>query len=366
MSPKHKWAGPWKPPRSPGQTAMWHRRRRALFWRFSVSFGLLAILVIGGMGALGFILTRLAGGDTQTAVLVWVGGCGLAIALPILAVVMAFRTFRGIASPLGDVMAAAEEIAQGDLSVRVPERGAGEFRRLTSAFNRMAAELARADQERRNLTADVAHELRTPIHILQGNLEGLLDGVYEPTPAHLEAMLEETRALARLVDDLLTLALAESGQLALVIEPVEVDDLLADVKTSFSGPAETAGIALEATAEPGLVIQADAGRLDQVLSNLVANALRHTPPGGTIALHAASRNGMVQLRVRDTGAGIAAAELPHIFDRFWRGDRARSHTGGAGAGLGLAIARQLVQSHGGTIEVESELERGTTFTITLP
>jgi two-component system OmpR family sensor kinase/two-component system sensor histidine kinase BaeS len=345
---------------------MWHRRRRALFWRFSMSFGLLALLVIGGMGALGFLIARLSGGNGQTAVLVWVGGCGLAIALPILAIALAVRTFRGIASPLGDVMAAAEEIAQGDLSVRVSERGSGEFRQLTSAFNRMAAELARADQERRNLTADVAHELRTPLHILQGNLEGLMDGVYEATPAHVEAMLDETRALSRLVDDLLTLALAESGQLPLVIEPVQVADLLADVQTSFSGPAEAAGVSLETTTEADLTIQADAGRLDQVLSNLVANALRYTPPGGAITLRAASKERGVQLIVEDTGAGIPAEELAHIFDRFWRGDRSRSHTSGAGAGLGLAIARQLVQAHGGQIEVESEPKHGTTFIITLP
>jgi two-component system OmpR family sensor kinase/two-component system sensor histidine kinase BaeS len=262
-------------------------------------------------------------------------------------------------------MAAAEEIAQGDLTVRVPERGAGEFRQLTSAFNRMAAELARADQERRNLTADVAHELRTPLHILQGNLEGLLDGVYEPTSAHLEAMLDETRALARLVDDLLTLALAESGQLALVREPVQIADLLADVKTSFSGPAETAGVSLETIVEADRTIQADPGRLDQVLSNLVANALRHTPAGGAVTLRAALRERHVELIVEDTGDGISPEALPHIFDRFWRGDRARSHSGGAGAGLGLAIARQLVQAHGGQIEVESELNQGTRFTITL-
>ncbi len=365
MSPKHNWSGPWMPRHRSDQAELWHRRRRALFWRFSVSFGLLALLVIGGMAALGFILARLSGGDGQTAVLVWIGGCGLAIALPLLAIVLAVRTFRGIASPLGDVMAAADEIAQGDLTVRVSERGAGEFRRLTSAFNRMASELARADQERRNLTADVAHELRTPLHILQGNLEGLLDGIYEPTSAHLEAMLDETRALARLVDDLLTLALAESGQLALVLEPVQIADLLADVKTSFSGPAEKAGVSLEALVEADRTIQADPGRLDQVLSNLVANALRHTPAGGAITLRAALQERDVQLIVEDTGDGIPPEALPHIFDRFWRGDRARSHTSGAGVGLGLAIARQLVQAHGGQIEVESELNQGTRFTITL-
>jgi signal transduction histidine kinase len=169
----------------------------------------------------------------------------LALALPILAVVLAIRTFRRVANPLAAIMTAADAVAEGDLSVRVPDfSGRNEFTRLAHSFNNMTEELQRADQQRRNLTADVAHELRTPLHILQGNLEGVLDGVYEPTPDHIEATLDETRLLARLVDDLHTLSLADAGQLPLKMEPVDVADLLADVATSFSGQAEAQGVAL--------------------------------------------------------------------------------------------------------------------------
>ncbi|MBL7065960.1 MAG: HAMP domain-containing histidine kinase [Anaerolineae bacterium] len=356
-----------------------HRKRRIerfLFLRFAGVFGFIALLVLGGMAALAFLLARLFGGGGQTAVLVWVGGCGLSLALPLLAVGLAVRAFRDIATPLADVMAAADAVAEGDLSARVQvtEHGPREFSRLAESFNRMTEELERADQRRRNLTADVAHELRTPLHIIQGNLEGILDDVYEPTEEHIGATLDETRLLARLVDDLRTLSLAEAGQLPLVLEPVDVIELLADVSTSFSGQAEAAGIDLRVEPAlgspngakgdpPAMTIIADVGRLDQVLSNLVANALRHTPSGGVITLRAEVLNGSVRIIVRDTGEGIPAEDLPYVFDRFWRGDRSRSHAHGAGSGLGLAIARQLVQAQGGQIGVESEPGRGTMFTV---
>ena len=329
----------------------------------------MALLVLGGMAAFALLLSRLFEGGGRMAALVWLGGCGLSLTLPLLAMVLAVRAFRGIAMPLADVMAAADRVAEGDLSVRVdvPSRGPSEFGRLAESFNRMTEELERADRQRRNLTADVAHELRTPLHIIQGNLEGVLDGVYEPTCEHVEATLDETRLLARLVEDLRTLSLAEAGQLVLVWESLDVAELLADLSTSFSGQAEAAGLDLRVEVESHLlVITGDVRRLEQVFGNLAANALRHTPPGGEITLQAQPMEGGVRISVRDTGEGIPAEDLPYIFDRFWRGDRSRSHASGAGSGLGLAIARQLVQAHGGTIRVESKLGRGTTFAVELP
>jgi two-component system sensor histidine kinase BaeS len=346
-----------------------HRRRGCLFFRFAIVFGLVGLLVTGGMAALAFVFTRLFAGDTQTAVMVWISGCSLSVALPLLAIGLAVWAFSGIARPLADVVTAAEAVAAGDLSVRVSAQGHGDFDRLARVFNHMVEELEAADRQRRNLTADVAHELRTPLQIIQGNLEGILDDVYEPSDEHITATLEETRQLARLVDDLRTLSLAESGELTLVREPVDVPELLSDVQTSFSGQAEAAGIQVHVEISGDIekkTINGDAGRLDQVLANLVANALRHTPAGGTISLQAEPVDGGVRIQVSDTGEGIAPEDLPAVFDRFWKGDRSRSHALGAGSGLGLAIAQQLVRAHGGRIGVESELGEGTTFTVELP
>jgi signal transduction histidine kinase len=349
----------------------WQRRGGGLFLRFLFIFGLMVLLVLGGMGILALLLTRAAGGRDEIALMVWIGGCGLALALPILALTIGGRAFRGIAAPLADVMAAADAVAEGDFTVRVAEDGyrRNQFARLARSFNRMTAELQRSDQLRRSLTADVAHELRTPLHIIQGNLEGVLDGVYDPTAEHIEATLEETRMLARLVDDLHTLSQAEAGQLSLHMEEVDVPELLADVETSFSGQAAVKNINLEvgfAGQAAGLRVWGDVDRLDQILSNLVVNALRYTPAGGQVKLHAERDEGYVRIVVSDTGEGIAAGDLPYIFERFWRGDASRTHVDGAGAGLGLAIAKQLVDAHGGTISMSSTPAAGTRFTILIP
>jgi signal transduction histidine kinase len=346
-----------------------HGKRGCLFFRFAGVFGLVALLLVGGIAALAFVFVRLFAGDMQTAVMVWISGCSLSVALPLLAVGVAVWAFSGIARPLADVVSATEAVAEGDLSVRVPAQGHGDFDRLARVFNHMLEELERADRQRRSLTADVAHELRTPLQIIQGNLEGVLDDVYEPTDEHISATLEETQLLARLVDDLRTLSLAESGQLSLVREPVDVAELLADVQTSFSGQANAAGIELGVAIDgdsDALTISGDVGRLTQVLSNLVANALRHTPPGGTITLAAQAVDRGVRIVVRDTGEGSPPQDLPAVFDRFWRGDRSRSHASGAGSGLGLAIVGQLVLAHGGQVRVESQVGEGTTFIIELP
>lgn len=343
----------------------WHRKRRRLFFRLAGMIMLLVVFFLLGLAGLAFLLTNLFGGGGQATALVWVIGCGMAVAFPLLVGLIAMRTFRGMFNPLAQVMAAADTVAEGDFSVRVPEQGSGEFGRLSRSFNRMVTELELADQQRRNLTADVAHELRTPLHIIQGNLEGIADGVYEADQEQIDHLLGETRQLARLVEDLRTLSLAEAGQLPMKWEQVHLEELLADVATSFSGQAEAAGVALsyrlESDAE-GLAVKGDAGRLDQVLSNLVANALDHTPEGGKICMQAIRSAEGVRIEVSDTGSGIPAKDLAHIFDRFWRGEGRRQ----TGSGLGLAIAKHLVQAHGGEISVESQPGEGTTFTIDLP
>ena len=361
------------PPWSKGDSSSKHRPG-CLFFRFLFVFGIVFMLLLAGMAFMALTVTRLVAVDgvqtKQTAVFVLLGGCGLAVFLPLLGVALAATAFRNIAKPLSDVMAAADKVADGDLTVRLNEENKqNQFAQLAHAFNHMTAELQQADQQRRNLTADVAHELRTPLHIIQGNLEGILDGVYTPDPAHIEATLDETRTLARLVNDLHTLSQAEAGQLPLTIEPVDVTDLLADIQTSFSGQAEAKNISLIVgfDGKPAdLMVQGDAGRLDQVLSNLVINAIRHTPAGGEIDLYAARENGFVCLTVRDTGEGIPPDDLPYIFNRFWRGDKSRAHADGVGGGLGLAIAKQLIEAHHGTIAVASTPGLGTTFTISLP
>ncbi|MFN2167057.1 MAG: sensor histidine kinase [Anaerolineae bacterium] len=298
---------------------------------------------------------------------------GIAAVLALALRWVGIRAARRITSPLSEVMKAADALAAGDLAARAPVEGSGEFRDFTLSFNRMAQALETADHHRRELLADVAHELRTPLTIIQGNLEGLRDGVYEATPEHLDLVLDETHKFSRLVDDLRLLTLAEAGQLPLDAQPLDVPQLLADVLDVFGPQASEAGItlALDTTGQlPPLC--ADPQRLEQVLSNLVTNALRHTLSGGEVTLGAAavppgtaSPTG-VMLWVADNGEGIPAKDLPRIFDRFWRGDPARSHVLGAGSGLGLAIAKGLVEAHGGRIRAESRVGEGTTVSCLFP
>jgi two-component system OmpR family sensor kinase/two-component system sensor histidine kinase BaeS len=352
------WGGSWS-------AEEWQTRRRFFMRRFAVwvffALFFLAAIMAGlfllALNAANFL--SIGTGEMVTLL------CAIApFALVVIWIVGAVSV-RRLGSPLADLMAAADAVAAGDLSARVPERGRGEMARLAARFNRMTAELERAEAARRNLTADVAHELRTPLHILQGNLEGVLDGVYQPTDDHIAAMLDETRLLSRLVEELQTLSLAEAGQLPLHRRTLPAADLLADVAARFAPAAADAGIALDVT--PGLdalAVNVDPDRLDQALLNLVSNALRHTPVGGRVTLAAQKAPDGVELLVADSGAGIDPADLPFVFDRFWRGDRARAR--GGSAGLGLPIARRLVEAHGGRIEVSSRPGVGTTFTVWLP
>lgn len=291
---------------------------------------------------------------TRVGGLIWLVAGGLII-------VMVIRGARRLIGPISEVMQAAQRVEGGDYAVRVRERGPRDVRRLSRAFNAMATRLERNEQDRRRLLADVTHELRTPLTILQGQLEGLLDGVYPRDEAHLNVALDETRVMARLIEDLRTLTLSEAGSLKLERESVDPGALIADIAAAFGAQAVQSGIQLSAEAEPDLpALDADPTRLREVLGNLIANALRYTPAEGRIQLGAARSDGAICLTVSDTGRGIAAEDLPHIFDRFYKGADSR------GTGLGLAIAKSLVEAHGGTIAAESAPGQGTTMTVRLP
>ena len=293
--------------------------------------------------------------------------CSIPFLVPVVGMLVGTLGMRRWVNPLADVMSAAEAMSEGDFSVRVKEEGDREFLKLAQSFNHMAEELEHAELQRRNLTADVAHELRTPLHILQGNLEGALDGIYQASPDYFRSMLEETRLLQRLVEDLQTLSMAESGIMDFNILALSVKELLEDVVTSFSPSADEAGVklALEVSGSSDIQVEGDWQRLDQVFGNLVNNALRFTPKGGEIHIGLSQADSWALINIRDSGEGIPPEDLPYIFDRFWKGDKSRTRTSG-GSGLGLAIARQLLTAQGGTISVESKVGAGTEFRVRLP
>jgi two-component system OmpR family sensor kinase/two-component system sensor histidine kinase BaeS len=324
------------------------------------------LLLIGGVAAVLYLLFSQYSGIRN----LWILICCVPSVVLILAIITVYSLYTRFGKPMGQIFSAIDSVSEGNLGVRVPEDNSPQFGQLIKRFNKMVVKLERADQQRRDLTADIAHELRTPLHIIQGNLEGILDGVYDATPKHINDALEETKLLAHLVDDLQTLSLAEMGQLPLHKTRFLLADLIYDVTRSFSAQAASLGIDLKANiTDANQQITADFLRLNQVLSNLVTNALRYTPKGGTISLETesgAGQEGNVRIRVKDTGVGISPEDLPFIFDRFWRGEKSRSRDGHATSGLGLAISRQLIYAHGGTIEAQSEVGKGTNFVIELP
>ena len=329
-----------------------------------ILFLFIAIMIfIGGSAAIFYVIFSEYSGVRN----IWLLVCGAPFVVVLLGFITIYTLYSRYGRPLRQILSAIDSIGEGDLSVRVPEDSSPQFGELIQRFNKMAGDLERADQQRRNLTADIAHELRTPLHIIQGNLEGILDGVYPPAPEQIKDSLDEVNLMTRLVNDLQTLSLAETGQLPLHPTRFLLADLMQDLTTSFASQAASLGIDLQTrVADPQQELNADYDRLNQVLSNLITNALRHTPNGGNVSIEtgpslSSERN--VRILVKDTGTGIASEDLPFVFDRFWRADRSRSdreHTG-----LGLAITKQLIHAHGGTIDVQSEVGKGTTFTINL-
>jgi two-component system OmpR family sensor kinase/two-component system sensor histidine kinase BaeS len=334
------------------------------FVRFAIFFFIAVFLFVGGGAALMYLLFS----KYTNIQNIWLLFCGAPFLLITLILFTVINLYSRFGRPLEELFEAINAVESGNLSVRVQESKTEMFSDLIKRFNKMVGELERAEQQRRNLSADIAHELRTPLHIIQGNLEGIVDGIYQPTPEHLNAILDETHLLTRLVNDLQVLSLAESGQLPLHPTRFLIADLLADLTSSYSSQAASLGVALNKTlVDSNQEITADYDRLTQVFSNLIANALRHTQAGGAVVIQAEMANDAhyaVRITVRDTGSGIAPEDLPFIFDRFWRREQSRSERNHSG--LGLAITKQLVTAHGGKIEVQSEVGKGTKFMIDLP
>jgi signal transduction histidine kinase len=271
---------------------------------------------------------------------------------------------RSLTRPVREITDATRAMAQGQLEQRVPVRSNDELGELAESFNQMSADLARANQSRRQMTADIAHDLRNPLTVIGGYLESLKDGKLKPTPERFETMQAEVQHLQRLVDDLRTLSLADAGELKLHLESVLPGELLERVVSAYRHQAEQQKIKLGLNVNSDLAeIQVDPERMEQVLGNLVSNAMRYTPKGGEIILSAEQAKGSLTVSVKDNGSGISPEVLPHIFERSYRGDESRS---GNESGLGLAIAKSIVELHGGKISAQSEgLGTGSCFTVFL-
>lgn len=291
-----------------------------------------------------------------------VGAVGGTAAAVVLGVVLA----RSLTRPLRELTSGARAVAAGELDTQVPVRSSDELGVLASAFNQMNADLTTARDRRRQLTADVAHELRTPLSVILGHSEGIQEGVIEASEESLAVIHDEALRLEKLVEDLRILSLVESGELPIKLGEYDPAALLQKTAASYLALAQDKDIELEVNVNEGTPNgRIDIDRMGQVLGNLVNNALRHTPQGGQILMTARPWNGGVEIQVRDSGPGIDPEDLPHVFERFYRGDKSR-HRDGAGSGLGLAIAKSLTEAQGGTIRAESQLGHGTTILLQIP
>ncbi len=344
----------------------WHMQRNPFFRRMGcffitfAFFSLVGLLTLISLAAEGLGLIHLPMGQV---VHFYPIGLGIGFFL-LFMVFLALRTLRRISMPLDDLLEAADRLAQGDYAVHLEEKGLPEIRQLTRTFNSMATRLKSTDQQRRDMLADVTHELRTPLTIIQGNLEGMLDGMYPADVTRLKSVLDETHILSRLINDLKTLSLAESGALQLDREPTDLKMLILDTLRTTSIETETAGIIIETSLENTQPPWIDPGRIREVLTNLLANSIRYTPRGGTVKIGLSGQDSgpgnEVLIYVQDHGPGIPANDLPHVFERYYKsGDS-------VGMGLGLAIARYIVEAHGGKISASSEPGSGTKITFTLP
>jgi two-component system, OmpR family, sensor histidine kinase BaeS len=296
--------------------------------------------------------------------LIWVGA-----AIVLVGLAASFALARSITIPLRKLNAATQAIEQGDLNYRVDIRSNDEVEHLASAFNKMTDALESTNRLRKQFLADIAHELRTPLAVIQGNLEGMLEGVVDADKEQLGSLYEETVHLNRLIKDLRDLSLAEAGQLSLEKQPTDIGQLVTRAVGMVKPLADEKAIKLNCGFDPAPLVDVDPNRINQVVYNLLTNAVRYSDVGGEMAVNTSIERqgptGWVQIAVRDSGQGITAADLPHIFDHFYRADKSRTRRSG-GSGIGLAIVKQLVEAHGGKVRVESKLGKGSCFYILLP
>jgi signal transduction histidine kinase len=284
-----------------------------------------------------------------------------------LALLLGVFLSRSLTSPIRELTQATHAVSQGDLSQQVPIRSSDELGELGKAFNKMSTELSRSVNARRQMTADIAHELRTPLSLILGHAEAVHDGVLPPTPENFEIIREEAVRLEHLVNDLRILSLADAGELTMSLQIVEPERLLQEVAALYQYQTQRKNITLDLDiASPLSNIEVDPGRMTQVLTNILDNALRHTPEGGRITLAAKEVYDQVELAIRDSGPGLKAEDLERIFERFYRTDASRQREEDGGSGLGLAIAKSIVQAHGGQLSAERAADEGLKVSVKLP
>ena len=289
-----------------------------------------------------------------------------ALMAAVIALLLGIFLSRTLTRPIRELTRATHAVSQGDLSQQVPIRSNDELGELAKAFNRMSAELSRSVNSRKQMTADIAHELRTPLSLILGHAEAVHDGVLPPTLENFEIIREEATRLEHLVDDLRILSLADAGELTINLQTIEPQRLLQEVASLYQYQTQKKNISLDIDiASPLSNIEVDPGRMTQVLTNILDNATRHTPEGGRIVLAAKQNVDQVELSVQDSGPGLKAEDIERIFERFYRTDSSRQREDG-GSGLGLAIARSIVQAHGGQLSAESEAGQGLRIVIRLP
>ncbi len=355
----------WPPRRSPA-SRRWHSARKSIIRRVGCAFVILfiAIFIIGG-NLIADIIRRKAPPHMGTMmenvpigvrIFSW-----LIFLIVIFGILYLIRFFQKAALPMVEMLEAAGKIADGDYNVRVPEHGPGDLISLSKAFNNMADKLHVNEEQRRMLLADISHELRTPLTIIQGNLEGMLDGIYPADPRMLQAVLDETHTMERIIEDLRTLTVVESGTLKLQMEMVDPTEFLEEIISTYQTLAEAKGIAFSTSIAPNLEkMEFDPTRIREVLSNIITNAIRYCQTGCKICMQCVQNSEYLEITITDSGSGIQEEDLPHIFERFYKGRDS------SGSGLGLPIAKSLVEAHGGKISAQSEIDQGTTIRFTIP